>query len=57
MMAAGRRLIEADHYVRDGKWKTWGPMLLLGVELKGATLGLGGIWTHWQGNGAQSIGI
>ena len=42
MMAAGRRLIEADRYVRDGKWKTWGPMLLLGTEMKGATLGLVG---------------
>jgi glyoxylate reductase len=42
MMAAGRRLIEADRYVRDGKWKTWGPKLLLGIEFKGATLGLVG---------------
>jgi glyoxylate reductase len=42
MMAAGRRLLEADRYVREGKWKTWGPMLLLGVEMKGATLGLVG---------------
>jgi len=42
MMAAGRRLVEADHYVRTGKWKTWGPSLLLGVDFKGATLGLVG---------------
>lgn len=42
MMAAGRRLLEADRFVRDGKWQTWGPMLLLGVEMKGATLGLVG---------------
>lgn len=42
IMAAGRRLIEADRYVREGKWKTWGPMLLLGAEMKGATLGLVG---------------
>lgn len=40
IMAAGRRILEAEHYVRDGKWKTWGPMLLLGIEMKGATLGL-----------------
>jgi glyoxylate reductase len=40
LMAAGRRILEAERYVRDGKWKTWGPMLLLGIELKGATLGL-----------------
>jgi glyoxylate reductase len=42
MMSAGRRLLEGDRYVREGKWKTWGPMLFLGVELKGATLGLVG---------------
>lgn len=42
MMSAGRRVLEADRYVRDGKWKTWGPMLLLGTEMKGATLGLVG---------------
>ena len=42
MMAAGRRIVEGDRYVRDGKWKTWGPMLLLGAELKDATLGLVG---------------
>ena len=42
MMAAGRRILEADRYVRAGKWKTWGPMLLLGTEMKGATLGLVG---------------
>jgi glyoxylate reductase len=42
MMSAGRRILEADRFVRAGRWKTWGPMLLLGVELKGATLGLVG---------------
>jgi glyoxylate reductase len=40
MMAVARRIPEAERYVHDGKWKTWGPMLLLGMELKGATLGL-----------------
>lgn len=42
MMAAGRRLVEADHYVRAGRWKTWGPSLLLGTDFEGATLGLVG---------------
>jgi len=42
MMAVARRIPEAARYVHDGKWKTWGPMLLLGVDLKGATLGLVG---------------
>ncbi len=42
MMAVARRIPEAERYVQAGKWKTWGPMLLLGVDLKGATLGLVG---------------
>src|SRR6185295_19220405 len=42
MMAVARRIPEAERYVHHGKWKTWGPMTLLGVDLKGATLGLVG---------------
>src|SRR5215211_1636904 len=40
LMAAGRRVLEADRYIRAGKWKTWEPMTLLGADMKGATLGL-----------------
>jgi glyoxylate reductase len=42
LMAAARRLPEADHYVRAGKWKTWGPMLLMGPDVHGATIGIVG---------------
>ena len=42
MMAVARRIPEAERYIRDGKWKTWGPMTLLGVDVNGATLGLVG---------------
>jgi glyoxylate reductase len=42
MMAVARRIPEAERYVHEGRWKTWGPMILLGVDLKGATLGLVG---------------
>jgi glyoxylate reductase len=41
-MAAARRLPEADRYVRAGRWKTWGPMLLLGPDVHGATIGIVG---------------
>jgi len=40
MLSAGRRVLEGDRYVRDGKWKTWSPMLLLGNEMRNSTLGL-----------------
>ena len=42
MMSAGRRILEGDRYVRAGNWKTWHPKLLLGIEMKGATLGIVG---------------
>jgi glyoxylate reductase len=42
LMAAARRIVEGVNYVRDGKWKTWGPTLLLGQDIYGATLGIVG---------------
>lgn len=42
LMAAARRVPEGDRYVRAGKWKTWGPLLLLGPDVHGATIGIVG---------------
>jgi len=42
LMAAARRIPESVDYVRAGRWKTWGPMLLMGVDVHGATLGIVG---------------
>lgn len=43
LMAAARRIVEAVHYVQEGRWKTWGPMLMLGQDVHGATLGIIGL--------------
>jgi glyoxylate reductase len=43
LLAAARRIPESIAYVRDGKWKTWGPLLLLGQEVSGATIGIVGL--------------
>jgi len=40
MFAAARRIVESDRYVRDGKFKGVDPMLLLGTEVSGKTLGV-----------------
>src|SRR6476646_7853318 len=42
LMAAARRLPEGDRYVRAGSWRTWGPLLLLGPDVHGATIGIVG---------------
>ncbi|HEU5015642.1 MAG TPA: NAD(P)-dependent oxidoreductase, partial [Roseiflexaceae bacterium] len=43
MLAAARRMVEAEQYVKAGRWRTWGPETLLGRDLYGATLGLVGL--------------
>ena len=43
LLAAARRIPESIAYVRDGKWQTWGPLLLLGREVSGATIGIVGL--------------
>jgi len=40
ILAAARRVVEGERFVRDGRWKTWGPSLLLGTDVFGATLGI-----------------
>ncbi len=42
LVSAARRVVEGDRYVRQGKWKTWGPSILLGTDLTGTTLGIVG---------------
>ena len=43
LMAAARRIVEGAEYVKAGKWRTWGPTLLLGHDVHGATLGIVGM--------------
>jgi len=43
MMATGRRIIEANHFLHEGRWQTWSPYLLAGQKFYGATLGIIGM--------------
>jgi glyoxylate reductase len=43
LMAAARRVVESDRFTREGRWKTWSPMLLLGQDIHHATLGIVGL--------------
>jgi len=57
MMNAGRRVLEGDRYVREGKWRTWGPMLLLGNEMRGSTLGLVGFGRIGKAMARRAVGF
>jgi len=57
MMAAGRRVIEAERFLRAGKWKTWSPSMLLGVDFAGATLGIVGFGRIGQAVAKRASGF
>ena len=43
LLASARRVVEAHEYTLQGRWKTWSPMVLLGQDVHGATLGIIGL--------------
>ncbi|MRH41178.1 D-glycerate dehydrogenase [Aquibacillus halophilus] len=43
LMSTARRIVEASEYLKEGKWKTWSPMLLTGRDIYGSTLGIIGM--------------
>ena len=43
LLASARRIVEADRFVRDGRWRQWEIDLLCGADLGGARLGIVGM--------------
>jgi len=57
LMAGARRVAEGDRYVRAGNWRTWGPLLLLGSDVHGATLGIVGFGRIGQAVARRAAGF
>jgi glyoxylate reductase len=57
LMAAARRVDEGSRYVRAGRWRTWGPLLLLGVDVHGATIGIVGFGRIGQAVARRAAGF
>jgi glyoxylate reductase len=57
LMAAGRRVVEGERYVKAGRWKTWGPDLLMGLDVHAATLGLLGFGRIGQAVARRASGF
>ena len=57
LMASARRVAEGDRYVRAGRWRTWGPQLLLGGDVHGATLGIVGFGRIGQAVARRAAGF
>src|SRR5258707_11218439 len=57
LMATARRIAEADRHVRAGKWRTWGPMTMLGRDVHSSTLGLIGFGAIGQAMARRAMGF
>jgi glyoxylate reductase len=57
IMAASRRVVEADQEVHRGIWRHWGPGILLGLELTGSTLGIIGFGRIGQAVARRAAGF
>ena len=57
IMAASRRVVEADHEVHQGIWRHWGPNILLGLDLSEATLGILGFGRIGQAVARRASGF
>lgn len=54
VLACARRVVEGAEVVKSGKWSGWHPELLLGIELRGRTLGLFGAGRIGQAVGRRA---
>ena len=57
LMATARRIAEADRHVRAGRWRTWGPMTMLGRDVHSSTLGLIGFGAIGQAMARRATGF
>jgi len=57
MLAAARRLGEAERFLRSGQWTTWDPALLLGRDVHGASLGIVGLGRIGQAVARRAVGF
>ena len=57
LMAAARRVVEADSFTRQGKYKGWEIDMLLGTDVYGATLGIVGIGRIGRGMARRAKGF
>lgn len=57
ILAVSRRIAEADRFVRAGCFQGWDPLLLLGREVSGLTLGIVGMGRIGQAVAKRALGF
>ena len=57
LMAIARRVVEGDRFMREGKFRGWAPMLMLGTDVYGKTLGIVGMGKIGQAVARRAVGF
>ena len=57
LMAAARRIVEADNFTRQGRFRGWAIDMMLGADVFGATLGLIGVGRIGRGVAHRAKGF
>lgn len=57
LMAAARRVVEADRYARSGQWRRWTWDLLWGADVHGKTLGILGFGRIGRAMARRALGF
>ena len=57
LMAVARRVVEGDRFMREGKFRGWAPMLMLGTDVHGKTLGIVGMGKIGQAVARRAVGF
>ncbi len=57
LFSVSRRIVEGDNFTRKGKYKGWGPMLMLGQDISNKTLGIVGTGRIGSAFGLKSKGF
>lgn len=57
LMAAARRVVEADHFARGGQWQRWQWDLLWGADVHGKTLGIVGFGRIGRAVARRALGF
>ncbi|KAF1709955.1 D-glycerate dehydrogenase [Pseudoxanthomonas kalamensis DSM 18571] len=57
LLAAARRITEAERWLREGQWRSWSFDTLLGHDLHGSTLGILGMGRIGQGIARRATGF
>lgn len=57
ILATARRVVEGMAFIKEDKWEAWGPMLLTGQHVYGATIGIIGMGRIGEGVARRAHGF